>query len=737
MDAAAAGAVDGPEGRVEEAFDRRRHTAWRSASAGLAVATALLAAGCDEVPSDGDLHVRTCAVGFAYGPDPAATDVAVVGEFNDWQPGSHGLARSADGVFRGRFVVGPGRHAYRFLVDGEEVTDAANPLTIFGRDGREHSALVQGDCLRPGWTVERWAVAGGRLEARMRCVAGANGLPCDPATATVALDGTAIAGVALRDGVLDLATGPLAAGRHRLVATAADAEGLAAEPFALPFWVEDTPFDWADATIYQVVVDRFRRGDGPLDADAGITMRMGGDWAGVVEAIEAGDFDALGVNALWISPAVRNADGAWPGFDGRQYASYHGYWPTATREAEPRFGGEAGLDALVAAAHARGIRVILDVVPNHVHRDHPWFAAHPDWFNHPDGDCVCGRECSWATDIEHCWFTGYLPDLDWRRREVLDAVLADVAWWLARFDVDGLRVDAVPMMPRLVTRHLRDTVTRAFAPGAPHAYLVGETFTGAAGRDQIRWYLGPYGLSGQFDFPLMWTLRSVVGQGAGTMASLLDEIDAGTAAWAGSGAVMGHMIGNHDVPRFVTVAAGDGTDPLDPPPQPDAPEPYRRAAIALAFTLTQPGAPVLYQGDEIGLAGGGDPDNRRPMPDRADWTAPQRWLHAQVATLGRLRASVHALRHGTRTDLARAADHVAYRMAGPRDAAIVALNRAAVPVRLAVPAGEWTAADDPADCLGGAVGRDGGTLELVVPALGAMVVVPRDRCPAAGLEVAP
>lgn len=695
-----------------------------------AVALVWSAGGCESAAPSAPLHVRSCEVTFTFGPSPTAAEVAVIGEFNDWRPDMHRLARGQDGVFRGRFVIGPGRHAYRFLVDGHERLDDANPLTIFGRDGREHSARVQSDCMRAAWTVEQAAVQGDRFQARLRCVAGASALPCDPGRLAVTLDAEPVPGVALLDGVLDLDLGPLAKGKHRLTVHGADAAGTTAEPFALPFWVEDAPFDWADATVYQVVVDRFRRGDGPLDADAGITMRMGGDWAGVVAAIRDGDFERLGVNVLWISPAVRNADGEWPGFDGRSYQSYHGYWPVATREAEPRFGGEAGLDALVTAAHARGMRVILDVVPNHVHLDHPWYASLRDgWFNHPDGDCVCGRQCSWTTDIERCWFTDYLPDLDWRRREVLETVLDDTAWWLARFDLDGLRVDAVPMMPRLVTRHLRDVVGRAFAPGAPRVHLLGETFTGSQGRDQIRWYLGPYGLDGQFDFPLMWTLRSVVGQHQGTMASLLDEIDAGTASWAGSGAVMGHMIGNHDVPRFLTVAAGDATDPLAPAPQPTLWEPYKRTALAHAFVLTQPGMPVLYQGDEIGLAGGGDPDNRRPMPEPATWTEPQQWLFGQVSTLGRLRNRVTALRRGARTDLARAPDHIAYRMAGPDGAAVVALNRGIAPLRLTLPAGDWTAADAPTDCLGGVVRWDGANLDLVVPALGAMVVVPGAWCP--------
>ena len=167
--------------------------------------------------------------------------------------------------------------------------------------------------------------------------------------------------------------------------------------------------------LYQVIVDRFRRGAGAFNETAGLTRRMGGDYAGLRAAIEEGYFNELGVNALWISPAVQNAAGLWPGFDGRQYEAYHGYWPVSGREVEPAFGGAAELDKLVTAAHAHGLRLLLDVVPNHVHIDHPYWKEHRyQWFNSPAIDCVCGRECSWTQDLEHCWFTEYLPDLNWK-----------------------------------------------------------------------------------------------------------------------------------------------------------------------------------------------------------------------------------------------------------------------------------------------------------------------------------
>ena len=321
--------------------------------------------------------------------------------------------------------------------------------------------------------------------------------------------------------------------------------------------------------IYQILTDRFRKGGGSLD-NRGITRRMGGDFAGIVEAIEEGYFQNLGANVLWISPAYTNARGEWPGFDGRSYESYHGYWPVAAREADPLWGGEDGLDELVRVAHGHGLRLILDVVPNHVHIEHPYFQEHRrEWFNHPDIDCVCGRECSWTKDIEHCWFTDYLPDLDWTNTTVLNTMEDDCLWWLDRFNLDGLRIDAVAMMPRLATRHLRHRVSNTFEQNGMHVYLIGETFTGEGGRDDIRASLGPQGLSAQFDFPVMWSLRSTIGQDGGNLYDVLDALTASEESFQGSGAVMGMIVGNHDVPRFLSVANLDNVDdPLSPPAHP-------------------------------------------------------------------------------------------------------------------------------------------------------------------------
>lgn len=678
-----------------------------------------------------------CETDFVYDAPEAVGPAAVIGDFNGWNSNGYELHETGGGRFEGSFTIGPGRYAYRFLLGGEEMLDPKNPLTIFGRDGREHSALVQDDCLIPKWEVESSECAGGGYAAELLFYRAFGGTVLDAESIRATLDGSEIPTEPDAETGLVHILADVSKGKHRIELSGSDLDGLHAEDAVLSFWSEDSPFSWEDAIIYQIVVDRFAKGDGKLDSDAGITRRMGGDYYGIIEAVEDGYFERLGVNALWISPAYRNARGLWPGFDGRDYESFHGYWPVSAREVDPLWGGEEALDDLVSAAHGRGMRVLLDIVPNHVHREHTYFSLHrEEWFNHRDGDCVCGRECSWSADIETCWFTDYLPDLDWTNGDVIDAIISDSAWWLGRFDLDGLRVDAVPMMPRLMTRWLRREADLALGRSGEHVYLIGETYTGGSGHDQIRHYLGPYGLSGQFDFPLMWSLRSVIGLGEGRMEDLCAAMDESRAAWRGSGAVMGVILGNHDVPRFLSLAAGsDVTDPLNPPDTPASEEPYQRLALAFAFIMTQPGAPVIYYGDEFGMPGAGDPDNRRPMRFAPDLSEPENFLLERVGALSRLRRSSAALRLGLREDVIWDYSMIAYLKRYGDEIAFVVLNRSPLAKGMTL---ELT--DDAAsalkkigavDCLGTPINWSGSELSFEIPGVGIMIVAGKEICDAA------
>jgi glycosidase len=431
-----------------------------------------------------------------------------------------------------------------------------------------------------------------------------------------------------------------------------------------------------DVLLYHLMVDRFRGPQGALPAPASPGLRAGGTLSGVRAAVEAGYFTRLGVTTLWLSPLYENPPGLHRGRDGNLYEAYHGYWPSAPRSVEPQLGDAAELSALVAAAHQRGLRLLFDAVPNHVYESHPYYAAHSraaltaagigdldrnSWFNDGPRACVCGDPgCDWGTRIEDCWFDSYLPDLNWRHPDVMQTGVADLLYWLAQFDLDGMRIDAVPMMPRAASRRMvrgaRDSVYRA----GMDLLIVGEDYTGPGdgGRSEIRSFLGSHydGLPSAFDFPLMWATRSALAGSTTGLDDLAGELDSSDRAFAGSGAVMAHILDNHDTPRFISEAAGNaGNDPWrDPPPQPTDSAPYQRQLLGLTLLLTLPGLPVLYYGDEIGLAGANDPDARRPLPDVLAGALPrlQADLLEKTGRLGQLRTCLPALRRGSRQTLA-------------------------------------------------------------------------------------
>jgi glycosidase len=150
---------------------------------------------------------------------------------------------------------------------------------------------------------------------------------------------------------------------------------------------------------------------------------------------------------------------------------------------------------------------------------------------------------------------------------------------------------------------------------------------------------------------------------------------------------MGLMIGNHDVSRFASVSAGnDGGDTWSAPPQPLDPTVYAKQRVALASVLTLPGAPVIYYGDEVGLAGRSDPDCRRVMP------AEEQLIEAQVQTrdvarkIGVARACSRALRRGGLQTLVADAERFVFSREIDGEVAIVALSRRpSRPVDVALP----------------------------------------------------
>jgi glycosidase len=615
---------------------------------------------------------RSCEVVVEREAGPG-TDLSVAGAFNGWVPAPM-QDSDGDGVYTVNLgELSPGTWPYKFVFDasgGAPRWEDPPPDVYTAFDGGiENRALQVGDCRLPSLRGESGTASpSGELRALFKFLRAERGAPIDPASVVATVGGVVVEPVVdVIGGYILVEVEGLAPGKHSVRLSVRDTDGLEPEEGGayLPLWVEPEPFDWASGVLYFAFTDRFRDGgpDGKARPTPGTvtgTDWMGGDLVGVKQALDEGWFDDLGVRSIWISPAYDNPDGAFPGSGGHMYTGYHGYWPIRGRAVEERFGtteisGEQALHDLVEAAHARGVRVILDSVLNHVHDEHEYLSQFPGWFG--ADACPCTTDsgpCNWDTNPIYCWFTTYMPDLDYKRAEVTERMLEDARWWVETFDLDGLRVDAAKHMDHVIMRSLSLKMNELYeAPTGTEIYTVGETFTFLGGQGLIMAYVAPWELDGQFDFPLYYALRDAVTNTRWREVS--NQAWAGKAAYGDAWHRMSPFMGNHDISRIATDIQGCPTWSLfgGCPDVMKAAGPIsegqwdviRKTSLAYAVVATMPGVPLLYYGDEIGLAGAGDPDNRRMM-QWTDHTAAQQELMARIRALGRMRNDVTALHTG-------------------------------------------------------------------------------------------
>jgi glycosidase len=457
-------------------------------------------------------------------------------------------------------------------------------------------------------------------------------------------------------------------------------------------------YDWRDAVIYFVFVDRFLDGDPSNNPAApnGVlppARYQGGDWKGVTQKINAGYFDDLGVNTLWLTVPVQNADtfaGQGVGGDSHLYSSYHGYWPLDPAQPEKAFGTLQDLKDLVSAAHAHKLKVIFDYAMVHVHISSPIYQQNPGWFwpnSYNNGDCICGQNCSWDAQGDRCWFTSYLPHWNYTVAAARDESVASAVKWITDTGADGFRLDAIKHVDISWLTQLRSKITSdVLAKQMPmqRFYMVGETYD-FYNRDFIKGFVDPQTkLDGQFDFPLR---RMVVEsmllkvQGMDALKQFMDTND----FYYGANAVMSTFVGNHDLPRIIHLAqeppvwsnqADDGKNLAwnNQPQLPSQRKAFEKLANAFAVLFTNRGAPLVYYGDEWGMPGAGDPDNRRFM-QWSGYSSDQQWLHDRIKTLLAIRAAHPALRRGLRTTASVTSDVWLFSMKALGDEVWVAINR--------------------------------------------------------------
>lgn len=704
---------------------------------------------------------RACPTTFRFVPPSGKTygNVVVTGEWTSFSPGGVKMTGpDAQGAYTATVDLSPGLVAYKLVLDGQWELDPAGAYRKYV-GGVENSAVRVLDCRAPtlrlgSKSLQRPAPGQGRFHATVAVHPGTSGAPLDPSKLKVTLrtdDGaTPVSGVVLDStkGEIGLDLPSLADGKYTVMVEATDQAGMAAKALRLPFWVEAEAFEWRDALIYMVMTDRFKDGNPANNppATAGADRRAdwyGGDLDGVRQAVESGKLDELGVRALWISPFNTNPQGTFKAGDGvTNVTGYHGYWPVKAREVEPRIGGEQALRALVKAAHAHGIRILQDYVVNHVHIEHEYFKAHPEWFR---TGCVCGTSaCDWTDKRLECLFTSYMPDINWSVPEAAEQFVDDAVWWLDTFDLDGLRVDAVKHVEDAAVLNMSTRVRDEFEAAGNRVFLTGETAMGwsdcglACNDGQygtISRYVGPQLLDGQFDFVLYHAVPYRV-FASDEKGMLHADYWAQASLWKyPQGAVMTPYFGSHDTARFISIATPEnngriGNQWSNVAVAPTTSQPYERHRLAMAWTENLPGAPLLYYGDEYGEWGGADPNNRAMWRgDHTNLSDDEKTTLATAKKLGQARRELVALRRGDYKSVYATEEVLVFaRTTTTGEVALVALNKAGVsrtftatlPVSVSIPGGVTLR-----DRLGGnSVVVTSGGITVTLPARSAAVFAP-------------
>ena len=471
----------------------------------------------------------------------------------------------------------------------------------------------------------------------------------------------------------------------------------------IPFGVE-SPLDTRanfqgitnDDVIYLIMPDRFADGDpsnnlpdnSPREASDRNNPRgfHGGDLRGIINNLPY--LEDLGITAIWLTPWYDN----WNGLNRCDKpwcpnTYYHGYHAIDYYGVEDRFGNLRTLQELVQKAHSLGIKIIQDQVANHVGSQHPWIKDPPlpNWFHGTLAQHQLNKFRNSVLLSPHSnqpefrnvldgWFSDDLPDMNQEEPEVARYEIQNALWWVGITGIDGIRQDTIQYMPRFFIRDLSNALHRQY----PKLWMVGEVFE----RDSAHtaFFIGGHTgwdgidtkLDSVFDFAL-WNASLLAFTNKAPVRSLRDQLKYD--ALYPDPSKLTVLANNHDTPRFLSLEGATTAG----------------AMMHVAFILSVRGIPQLYYGEEIGMEGKDDPDNRRDFPVSAfgadgrkpheqkmfDWT--RRWIQ--------LRREHAAIRSGRTVDLFYDDEAYVFARQHGNETLIIAFNRQNQQKQVTVPAG--------------------------------------------------
>lgn len=635
---------------------------------------------------------------FTYKPKGKPEKVNLFGQFNSWDRNSLPMSDSdGDGIYEISIPLDPGRYEYKFFVDRKELIDPQNPVKVPNGLGDYNSVIIidsdaedkmylhvlnyeaEDQTKRYNYYLEGFHSS---LERETDIVALLDNQQIN--VSLIKVDGNKIS-ILFPDDLIDgerlLRVAVRSAGRFSNIQSTRIIDGRPVN--------NDSPQTWYDAIIYSLMIDRFNNGDpsndNPVNHDSLFTPANynGGDLQGIINKISEGYFDQLGINTFWISPIVDNTNNAYREYPPphRYYTGYHGYWPISLESVEEHFGDMNLATELISKAHNNDIKVLLDFVANHIHEEHPLWKENRDWFGVlelPDGRKNLRL---WDEYRLTTWFEPYMPSFDYvGSKAALETMTDNAIWWLKETKADGFRHDAVKHVPnefwRLLTKKIKERIE---IPDQTKVYQIGETF---GGYDLISSYVSNGQLNSQFNFNLYDTAIPVFLDGENSF-ELLDLQMQKTFQVYGVNHLMGNLVSSHDKIRYMAYADGDleindgkaNEIAWTNPPKVDNTSSYDKLKLHLAYILTIPGVPVIYYGDEIGMTGAADPDNRRMMRFDNDLNEYEKQMFKDVSKLIRFRGDHSALRHGDFLTLQADKNIYAYLRSDMNERILVILNK--------------------------------------------------------------